>query len=73
MNEWTPDTRKILKTRLEPGNVVDRFVVAVEKEGQIVGHLNKRNSGRFAKTIFFSYVRTIEIYVKFKFEEKGST
>ena len=30
----------------------NRFAMAVEKEGQIVGHRNKRNSGRFAKIIF---------------------
>ena len=53
MNEWTPETGEILKTRLEPENVVDRFAVAVEKEDQIVGHLNKRNSGCFAKTTFY--------------------
>ena len=53
MNEWTPEIGEILKTCLEPKNVVDRFAVAVEKEGQIVGHLNKENSGRFAKTIFY--------------------
>ena len=42
MNEWTPETGEILKTRLEPENVVE-----------IVGHLNKRNSGCFAKTTFY--------------------
>ena len=53
MNEWTPEIDEILKTRLEPENVVDRFVVAVEKEGQIFGHLNKGTSGCFPKTIFY--------------------
>ena len=41
------------RTRLEPEDVVDRLAVAVEKEGQIVGHLNKVNPGRFSKTIFY--------------------
>ena len=49
MKEWTPEIGEILKTRLEPGNAVDRFVVAVEKVGQIFGHLNKGNSGCFEK------------------------
>ena len=53
MNEWTSEIGEILKTRLEPENVVDRFAVAVEKEGQIVEHLNKGNSGRIAKAIFY--------------------
>ena len=56
MNELTPEIGEILKTCLEPKNVVDRFAVAVEKEGQITGHLNKGKSGRFAKTIF-SFLR----------------
>ena len=47
MKEWTPEIGEILKTRLEPGNAVDRFVVAVEKVGQIFGHLHKGNSGCF--------------------------
>ena len=42
---------EILKNRLGPENVVDRFAVAVEEEGKIVGHLNKENSNHFAKTI----------------------
>ena len=57
MNEWMPEISKILKTRLEPESVVNWFAVAVEKEGQIVEHLNKGNSGRFAKIIFY-FLRT---------------
>ena len=41
MNEWTPEIGKILKILLEPENVKDRFAKTVEKDGQIVGHLNK--------------------------------
>ena len=52
-NEWTPEIGEILETCLRPENVVDRFSVRMEKEGQITGHLNKGNSGRFAKTIFY--------------------
>ena len=40
MNEWTAELGEILKTRLEPENVIDRFAVAVEKEVQIARHLN---------------------------------
>ena len=46
INRWIP------KARLEPENV-DWFAVAVKKEGQIAGHLNKGNLGYFAKTIFY--------------------
>ena len=52
-NERTPEIGETLKTRLEPENAVDRFAVTVEKEGLIVGHLNKGNIGRFAKTVLF--------------------
>ena len=48
-NRWNS-----VKIRLEPENVLDRFAVAVEKEVQIVGHLNKENSGRLVKvSVFF--------------------
>ena len=53
IKEWTPKIGEILKIRLEPENAVDRFAVPVQKEGQIVRHLNKGNSGRLAKTIFY--------------------
>ena len=39
--EWTPEIGEILKIFLEPENVKDRFAKAVEKEVQIVGHVNK--------------------------------
>ena len=42
----------ILKTRLEPKNVIDKFAMTVEKEGRIVGHLSKGKYGRFTKMIF---------------------
>ena len=43
-----PEIGEILKTRLEPENVVTYS----RKKGQIVGDLIKGSSGRFAKTIF---------------------
>ena len=53
MNEWISEIGETLKTCLEPENIVDKIAVAVEKESQIVGHLNKENSGLFVKTIFY--------------------
>ena len=53
MNEWTSEIGETLKTCLEPENIVNKIAVAVEKEGQIVGHLNKENSDLFVKTIFY--------------------
>ena len=52
MNKWTPKIGEILKTRLEHENVVDRFAVAVEKEGQIDVY-TKEIQVVFQKTIFY--------------------
>lgn len=53
MNIWEPTIGEVLKARLEPENEFDKFAVAVEKSGAVVGHLAKGKSGRFAKTISF--------------------
>ena len=37
----------------EPDNPVDKFAVAVKKNQNIVGHLKKGKTGRFAKTLFY--------------------
>ena len=37
----------------EPRNIVDNYVVSVQRDGEVVGHLMKGKSGRFAKTIFY--------------------
>ena len=36
----------------EPSNIVDKYAVSVQRDGEVVGHLTKSKSGRFAKTIF---------------------
>ena len=40
-------------TIMKPGNLENTFAVAVMKKKALVGHLPKRKTGRFAKTIFF--------------------
>ena len=52
--KWKPVIGKVLKTRMEPTNEVDKYAVAVidEKEN-VVGHLPKGTSGKYAKTIFY--------------------
>ena len=37
----------------EPSNVKDKFAVAIMKNGVVVGHLKKGQSGWFAKTISY--------------------
>ena len=49
----TPKTGEILSTEREPANLVDKYVVCVKKENEIVGHLPLRKDGKFAKTVFY--------------------
>ena len=37
----------------EPNNIVDKYAVSVQRDGEFVGHLMKSKSGRYAKTIFY--------------------
>ena len=52
-NIWTPEIGEQLKVRIELGNCVDKFAVCVEKNKRVVGHLKKRESGKFTKIIFY--------------------
>ena len=51
MKKWSPTIGE--KSRLEPENEYDKFVVAVEKCGAVVGHLTKGKTGRFSKNVSF--------------------
>ena len=42
-----------LKAIPEPKNVVDKYAVCVMLGDEIVGHLNKGRTARFAKTVFY--------------------
>jgi len=52
-NEWVPVVNEKLRTRTEPENVVDKYAVRVLSGEDVVGHLKKGKSGRFAKTVFY--------------------
>ena len=43
----------MLSTVPEPRNIVDKYAVSVQRDGEVVGHLMKGKSGRFAKTIIY--------------------
>ena len=45
--------RKILKTEIEPSNVMDKFAVVIKNNTATVGHLPKGKTGRFYKTVFY--------------------
>ena len=51
MTKWTPENGEILKVRPEPENEYDKYAVAAERCGDVVGHLSKGRSVRFAKTV----------------------
>ena len=53
MTKWNPTFGKFLKTWLEPENEFYKFAVAAEKCDIVDGHLWKRKTSRFAKTISF--------------------
>ena len=44
---------QVLKAVPEPKNVVDKYPVCVMLSDEIVEHLKKGRSGRFAKTVFY--------------------
>ena len=50
---WTPFLQEELCGKMAPANPLDKYVLAVEKNNVIVGHLPLGYSGKFAKTIFY--------------------
>ena len=51
MNDWTPILGENLSTRPEPKHEVDKY--AVDKEAWVIGHLKKRKTGHYPKTVFY--------------------
>ena len=52
-NIWTPKIGETLSIEREPGNLVDKYAVCVNKNNEIVGHLPLGKDGKFAKTVFY--------------------
>ena len=52
---WMPKQNEHLGVRCEPENPVDKYDACVLKGKDIVGHLKKGDTGRFAKTIHVFY------------------
>ena len=50
---WALEVGKKLNLLMEPNNLVDKFAVCVEKYQTVVDHLKKRDSGKFAKMMFY--------------------
>ena len=52
-NIWTSKIGEILSTESEPGNLVDKYVVCVKKENEIIGYIPLGKDGKFAKIVFY--------------------
>ena len=52
-NIWKPTVNKELETEMEPDNVMDKYVICINKNTSIVGHLHLGKNGKFAKMIFY--------------------
>ena len=50
---WSPELQEMLSAVPEPRNIVEKYAVSVQRDDEVVGHLMKGKSGRFAKTIFY--------------------
>ena len=53
MMKWTPKVGEILKAPTEPESECEKYAVAVERCGDVVGHHSKGRSARFAKTVLY--------------------
>ena len=53
MNVWIPILGENLSTRPEPENEIDKYAVTVTKDAQLINHLKKGKTGRYAKTVFY--------------------
>jgi hypothetical protein len=51
--EWSPIVDEVLKAKIKPTNIVDKYAVCVLHHDRVVGHLKRGKSGRFTKTIFY--------------------
>ena len=52
LNNWKLIVEENLQARIEPDNIMNKYIMAVLKNTYIIGYLTKGKSGRYAKTIF---------------------
>ena len=53
VTKWTSKNGEIVKPQPESENEYDKYAVAVERYGDVVGHLSKGRSARFTKTVSY--------------------
>ena len=64
--KWTPKNGEILKAWPELESKYDENAVAVEKSGNVAGHLSKGRSSRFPKPIRIFYLQAMKTAVGLK-------
>ena len=73
LNNWTPILGENLSTRLEPGNEIGRYAVAVTKDTRVLSHIKKGKTDRNAKTVFTSQELIERTLLVLLSRGKGST
>ena len=53
MNDWAPILGENLSICPEPKTKIDKYVVAVTKDVQVIDHFKTGKAGRYAKTVFY--------------------
>ena len=66
-NKWDAVIGEVLEAWIEPTNDIDKYAMAVCKNGNIVGHLPKGKTGKFAKMIvYFLKSEMLQVYLHSK-------
>ena len=63
---WGPFLGEALQCQMELDNDVDKYAVAVMNKDKVVGHLIKGKSGKFAKTVYFTWEQMKSIRQQWK-------
>ena len=65
--KWDPVIGEVLEAQIEPTNDIDKYAMVVCKNGNIVGHLPKGKTGKFAKMIVYSLKsEMLQVYLQSK-------
>ena len=66
MTKWTPKNGEIPKAQPEPENEYDKYTVAVERCGDVAGHLSKEGLHVSPKAFHIFYVQAMKTAVGLK-------
>ena len=66
ITKWTPKNGKILNARPQPESEYDKYTVAVERCGDVFGHLSKKGLHVSPKPFRIFYVQEIKTAIGLK-------